>query len=405
MASVVEYERRTVEKVLRDLGGKRPKGKGAVAWTFHVNGSDVKVTGPHGTKKMIPEAHLYALGDSLEGRGVSTRRNFVQAVKAGGVNGAAKGQGTTAAPYRAPAAPPPNLSVQSSSATSKVLRLDGEHDIRVSVKTVTPTEAKAMLARHETVKGATRKLKQRNLDKLVHKLRKGQWRFNGDTITIGPDGEIVNGRHRLSAVVATEIPIQTLVVEGVPEPRLAFDVTDDMAIRSIADILQLHDFKYVKILGPALRLIYLHQHGELRKGTITGGVTGPTFTQTDAVELARRHPGLRAWVERAHECSIMPKSIFAALGYLCSRHDPEMAELFFDSLLTGEGLVRNDPVWALRRRMEKEMHLKLARRDRYAIVYLTVAAWNATRRGERMSKAVLPRGGKGERGRELPEII
>lgn len=103
--------------------------------------------------------------------------------------------------------------------------------LRVRTEVVTPAKAKQWLKtnRHN------RPLSRGYLRSLVNAIRAGEWEDNGETIKFNGAGRLVDGQHRLTAVVQTNRPLPMTVVEGLNET--AFDTIDQGKRRQVADAL------------------------------------------------------------------------------------------------------------------------------------------------------------------------
>lgn len=71
----------------------------------------------------------------------------------------------------------------------------------------------------------------------VEQMKKGQWRTNGEAICFAKGGALVNGQHRLNAVIAAEIAIPFAVVRNCDDD--SFHTYDSGRNRSVADVLAL----------------------------------------------------------------------------------------------------------------------------------------------------------------------
>ena len=54
-------------------------------------------------------------------------------------------------------------------------------------------------------------------------MKRGDWQLNGDSIKFNERGEMVDGQHRLSAIIETGIPITTVVMTGIEDGICLFD--------------------------------------------------------------------------------------------------------------------------------------------------------------------------------------
>lgn len=85
----------------------------------------------------------------------------------------------------------------------------------ITVEIITPAEAQAYLdnnAKH-------RPIKEKKVAEYMAEMQNGQWRLNGKTICFDTTGRLLNGQHRLSAVVRSGVPLTTVVVRGL-DPSL-----------------------------------------------------------------------------------------------------------------------------------------------------------------------------------------
>lgn len=85
--------------------------------------------------------------------------------------------------------------------------------MRFEEVTITPEMAKAFLSNNPR----NRTIKNKRLQKYCNDIKKGSWGISPQPICIGKDGRLLDGQHRLTAVVITNIPLKTVVAYDVPE--------------------------------------------------------------------------------------------------------------------------------------------------------------------------------------------
>lgn len=78
-------------------------------------------------------------------------------------------------------------------------------------------------------------------DKVVQRLAKdmseGRWRLNGEAIVFDTLGHLVNGRHRLNAVILSGVTIETAIVTGVdPDSLSTFDQHNKRSVVASANM-------------------------------------------------------------------------------------------------------------------------------------------------------------------------
>ena len=83
--------------------------------------------------------------------------------------------------------------------------------LSVEVEIISPEQAQAYL----TNNAKHRKVKQKKVDEYMKEMRDGKWRLNGKVLIFDRNGRLLNGQHRLHAVVQSGVSLTTLVVRGV----------------------------------------------------------------------------------------------------------------------------------------------------------------------------------------------
>jgi hypothetical protein len=239
--------------------------------------------------------------------------------------------------------------------------------MRVSVKTITPAQAKKLLERNTN----NRPLSAAHVKFLCGVIRRGEWKLNGDAIRYNANA-LVDGQHRLAACVETGISIHTVVVDGVDSG--VFNTIDTGKNRGGADVLAINGVKNCNIVASGLRFIQY---------ITTGSTTKMSNIQYE--ELYDRYSDISASCPIAIRCrKVLSASIGCATHCLFSRKDPQEADVFFDALRTGAGLKDKDPVLVLRDRLmrDKDSYTRLHPRQ---IAQLVIKAWNAHVSGEKVS--------------------
>lgn len=243
--------------------------------------------------------------------------------------------------------------------------------MKVSLEEVTVKKAQEWLTRNDK----NRPVRQAVVKHYARVIDRNEWQVNGDTIKFNCDGTLVDGQHRLYAVIMSGKSIKTYVAREVPAN--AFDTIDQGTPRTLADGFGRHGEQNCKALGSAMRtLAWLLGMDEEKKG----GAAWVRLTIKQAVELLDQHPGIRSSVRPAMAAQkVIPMSCGIPLHYLFSKKDQTAADLFFDALASGESLRKSDPVYRLRERM---LDRKRGQRVQLQLVLaLTIKAWNATRQG------------------------
>ena len=80
-----------------------------------------------------------------------------------------------------------------------------------------------------------RPVHQRHVEFLAEEIKQGRWKMNGSSIVFNGDGTLIDGQHRLWAVITSGLPIKILVVRGADEG--SFATIDTGLARTAGDVL------------------------------------------------------------------------------------------------------------------------------------------------------------------------
>lgn len=204
----------------------------------------------------------------------------------------------------------------------------------------------------------------------------GNWQENGESIKFAADGVLLDGQHRLEAIVLSGTTQRMLVVTGLPNATQ--ETMDDGRKRTLNDALSLRGEEYAVPLSSLLRRALMWQNGLYRN---TGAYTP---TNTECLAFLAEHPEVRASAKvasQARKGSRLPASVLGLTHWLFSQIDAEDAEWFFERLASGVGLEEYHPVWTLRKRAA-EIDDSAGRVPEDMLLAFVVKAWNAYRDGE-----------------------
>lgn len=101
------------------------------------------------------------------------------------------------------------------------------------VERITPEMAKKYYAKSK----GNRVIRRKTVNEYIAQMRKGLWVLNGETVCFDANGALMDGHHRLLAIIESGITIEVLVVRGV-DPAAWFTY-DQGKSRSGGDVFQL----------------------------------------------------------------------------------------------------------------------------------------------------------------------
>ena len=234
-----------------------------------------------------------------------------------------------------------------------------------------------------------RDIKKTNYQTVLRAIRNGEWELNGEAIKIDKNGYILDGQHRIHAVIETGIAITTFLIEGLePDTRVTMDSGKS---RSIADFLKMDGEKEPFTLAAILRRVFILDHHGLRQATVASYPT----TNKEVLAFFDENQWIRELSSPAKKIGArakLPGSLTGLLMVAFSRIDDEDSEFFFERLYDGANLPAGHPILALKEVLDRVHGLKGTTTQTY-LAALVIKAWNKYRAGESIKMLTYRPGG------------
>lgn len=251
--------------------------------------------------------------------------------------------------------------------------------MRTEILTVTPKMAINFLKRNKN----NRKVSKQTVTKYKFQMNKGQWLLSPDGLSFDTNGDVLNGQHRLHAVVDSGVSCDFVINYDVPKE--VFSVIDTGKNRSGGDVLSTLGIKYPSVVAAAVKrhiMLDISPNDSVSRGA--GGSTGYTHgTNTAILEKYNENPDIYNNVV-ADFCKLYAKMgvfnratgsgiasyLIISKGY---KYDEVMS--FFNQLYTGND-VENSTILNLRNRLIKDKYSKIKMTEKYRMLLLK-KTWNA----------------------------
>ena len=214
---------------------------------------------------------------------------------------------------------------------------------------ITPGVAQKLLDE----KAPNRSLNERRAHKLAAVMSNGGFAENGEPIIMDESNALIDGQHRMRAVVIANKPYVSYVIHAIP--RKMFATIDDCAKRTGADALSIQGIKNAAACAAVARWLIKSERG----WSMSGGGGGEKFKTTaipneETSKVLKKNKEIEGSVAFCLENDIdklMPISIGAFVHIMAAKTDKRKADRFIELLGSGEGLVSGSPVLLLRKRM------------------------------------------------------
>lgn len=255
--------------------------------------------------------------------------------------------------------------------------------MEIEIRTIEPVEAARILHAQNS---HNRDITTNRVRKYADAMLAGEWTSNGDPLRFDTDGNLIDGQHRLSAVVLASRAQEFVIIGGVHHN--AIYTIDTGKARNAGDVLSI-DAEVPKgkaqTYAAALKLFGFYR----ARGVFP---TGGAQAQSNA-EVSRLYQENQELVTVTHDwmveaikgqVQLMPKGRVLALAMIFSGICEADAQDFLVPVLTGEGLVAGSTQKHLRDLLLK---LKAGTLNYKPVVVLNtvVKCWNSYRSGSNIA--------------------
>lgn len=267
----------------------------------------------------------------------------------------------------------------------------------IPVVLVTPEQAQEWL---ETRFDNERLIRANKVTAFARDMENGFWLFNGDTIRFNQDGRLIDGQHRLKAIIESKTAQWFGVVNIPDEARAGIDTGSS---RTLGDLLRIGNHIMGRELAAIVRRVLIYRDGLQSTG---GGRYLPTHAE--GVEFVQANEeALRESLKfavKAHQVRVpAAPSALAAAHFVCARVDKETADSVFERAVTGLNITEGDPVGAYRDKWIKHFSNFRTNLSPDDVFRFGILVFNMTRKGLIRTRLQAPRGGWSRDNVPVPE--
>lgn len=250
--------------------------------------------------------------------------------------------------------------------------------VKTELRLVTPNVAREMLKRNRN----NRRLKPSNVTKLRKEIRSNNWVFDGMPIRFDKSGNLLDGQHRLTALIKENKSLMFLIVSGIGSQ--AFKVMDTGSMRNGVDALAIEGVEYSQVINSAIRTIM-----KLRSGSFSSAAAGASPSNTDIINFYNDNKVLSELASSTNKLTanfnfVLSASSILSLAFMFRERNVDDAEKFMSKLCTGLGLDEGSPILILRNILIKDKlsDKKMTPKLKYHYIFKT---WNYYRKGKKVS--------------------
>jgi hypothetical protein len=246
----------------------------------------------------------------------------------------------------------------------------------IEKRLITPAIAALMLQKNE----GNRRVRKDVVDKYANEMLNGRWMENtGETIKIAKDGTLVDGQHRLLALMQSGVQLNMHVCTDMDKE--VFHKIDQGAVRNGGDIFQIAGIKSFNILPSIIQM-----QNNIKKGTLVSHRTGVDDRLTHSLLLEKYYQDPTFWDHVTTRAStwysafakVLSPSVIGGIYSVALEINELQADLFMDQLCTG--VTSSGPILLCRKNLIQDRLSARRVRPEVRIVWI-VKAWNAFRSG------------------------
>lgn len=218
--------------------------------------------------------------------------------------------------------------------------------MRLGIVDVTPDKAREILTKQNT---RNRSIRQTQVKKIASDMLENRWKLTSQAISIDKNGVLIDGQHRLAAVVQSGQTVQMLFATDC-EPD-TFDVIDTGLGRTAADIVGLAGAKYGPLIAAGIKTTTLYKEYPDRIWQNTMSATHSRICQiyNEAPDFYNTIACLTDRIRKT--CNrVNPTATFVLLN-LANESGYKFEDIyddFFVKLASGENLQRGCPILCYR---------------------------------------------------------
>lgn len=235
----------------------------------------------------------------------------------------------------------------------------------MAVEQISPEMAEKYLSHNQ----GNRNIVTSHVSAMVRDIQNGRWMFNAQPICFARSGRLLNGQHRLSAVLESGQPIEVMVMRGLPEQ--AFETYDKQAKKAPAVEEMFSDFGDKPLISAAAVLLWKRENRPV-------GQPNARPTAAEVQEVIRENPSLmrlRAFSRKMVRYGRSSAILYAADRIL--RDDASLGQLFLDRFESGAELPAGHPILKLRDRL---VDLRATGSDQNSQIDEILSAWQRFRK-------------------------
>lgn len=224
-----------------------------------------------------------------------------------------------------------------------------------------------------------RNLDSKYINKYALDMKKNRWVPGpGSILSFSSDGILLNGHHRLKAIIKAGVSIPMILEENVPKESML--VMDTGNKRNSGEIFQIHGVKEDASIKARASRVLINLANEKLTDSINNRARSSEITERDILNYFKKNEEIISkGASVAKKCrknnKFIPTGTLAAYYVIFSIANKERVDEFFDKFTTGANLEEDNPILIIINRFQKEASSK-NKMTKLAKISLFITSWN-----------------------------
>ena len=255
---------------------------------------------------------------------------------------------------------------------------------------ITPDMAKKILAHRNK---NNRPIRYTHLEKLSEAIEKGEWKVTNQGIAFDADGNLIDGQHRLAAILQTRQTVKMMVATNMDAG--IFDVVDTGSKRSTGDALDILGSEHGRTVSAALKIYICYQKFP-EKAWSGAAIQQPSTTDVIAIYKDRQDEieALLSVIKKKHKnfkCFSQSLGLCLSLLLLDAGWSDVQIWEFWDCVTLGANLSSDSVVLSFRNQLSDPFFRKRHYGTQRYMLNAFIKCFNSYITNESINKFVAPR--------------
>lgn len=248
--------------------------------------------------------------------------------------------------------------------------------IITGVISISPAEAEFILKEMKN----NRPVSNNAVEYYARQMAQGEFVLNGESVVFDHSGTLIDGQHRMQAVVVSKTTIHTAVVWGVPRAR--FHTVDQGKKRGYGDILRIHGAENSTRAAMAAKKLHSWATNTLPKGK--------RLTGLEMITILEQHPKLQDSADTVWQLApFLRRADVAVMHYVLSCWgEQQKIESYLSLLSSGANLPEGSSILYVRDFLVQNKRAKLMNNRDVVIdcphFRVLIEGWNNYAKGKRV---------------------